>query len=56
MTASFNKENFSSFLTKVMSGSARVTDLPKTGYSFKKTIAWDGKDAALIIEDSYEDL
>ena len=56
MTASFNKENFSSFLTKVTNGSSRVSDLPKNGFSFKKTAAWDGKDAAPIIEDSYDDL
>ena len=55
MTAAFNKENFSNFLTKVMSGSARVSDLPKNGYSFKKSSAWDGLDAAPLIEDSYYD-
>ena len=56
MTASFNKENFSSFLTKVTTGAARVSDLPKTGFGFKKATAWDGKDAAPIVEDSYDDL
>ncbi len=56
MTASFNRENLSSFLTKVMSGSARVTELPKSGFSVKKVAAWDGKDATPIVEDRYDDL
>ncbi len=56
MTASFNNENVSSFLNKVMSGSAKVTNLPKSGFVIKKASKWDGKDAQPIIEESYEDL
>jgi hypothetical protein len=56
MTAAFNNENVNTFLNKVLSGSAKVTSLPKSGIVIKKTSKWDGKDAKPIIEDTYEDL
>ena len=56
MTASFNKENVNSFLTKVLTGSAGVGSLPATGFTVKKVSKWDGKDAEPIVEDyDYED-
>jgi len=51
MTASFTKDNASSFMTKVMSGGARTDNLPKSGMVFKKRSKWDGKDAEPIVED-----
>jgi protein disulfide-isomerase A6 len=51
MTGAFNKENTSSFMTKVMSGGARTDSLPKSGMVFKKRSKWDGKDAEPIVED-----
>ena len=54
MTASFNSDNVGSFLTKVMTGSAHVSDLPKSGFKVKKASKWDGKDAEPIVED-YDD-
>ena len=56
MTAAFNKENLSNFLTKVMNGSAAVSNLPQTGMTFKKASKWDGKDAEPIVEDYDTDL
>lgn len=56
MTASFNKENCSNFLTKVMSGSARTDNLPKSGMVFKKRSKWDGKDAEPIVDDYNDEL
>jgi hypothetical protein len=55
MTAAFNKENFSNFLTKVMTGSAATAPLPKSGFVVKKVSKWDGKDAEPIVEN-YDDL
>ena len=55
MTAAFNRENASSFLTKVMSGGARTDSLPKSGMVFKKRSKWDGKDAEPIVDD-YDEL
>lgn len=56
MTAAFNNENVNTFLNKVMSGTAKVSNLPKSGFVIKKTSKWDGKDAQPIAEDNYEDL
>lgn len=56
MTAAFNKENLSSFLSKVMIGGARTEALPKSGFVVKKASKWDGKDAKPIVEDNYDDL
>lgn len=53
MTASFNKENVNSFLTKVLTGSAGVSSLPTSGFKVKKVSKWDGKDAEPIVEDDY---
>lgn len=55
MTAAFNNENASNFLTKVMSGGARTDALPKSGMVLKKRSKWDGKDAEPII-DEYDEL
>lgn len=55
MTAAFNKENFSNFLTKVMTGGAATAPLPKSGFVVKKAAKWDGKDAEPIVE-YYDDL
>jgi len=54
MKASFNSDNFSSFLSDLMSGRTSLDDL-KTKLAFKKVDAWDGNDAKPI-EDGYEDL
>lgn len=56
MTASFNKENTSSFLTKVMNGGARTDPLPKSGIVLKKRSKWDGKDAEPIVENWDDEL
>jgi len=56
MTASFNKENLSNFVTKVMTGSARTDKLPPSGMVFKKRSKWDGKDAEPIVEDWGDEL
>jgi len=42
MQGSFSMDGASSFLTKVLTGSAAVSDLPKEGLVFKKVPAWDG--------------
>jgi hypothetical protein len=55
MTASFNKENLGSFVSKVMTGGVRTDALPKSGFVVKKTTKWDGKDAEPIVEDNYYD-
>jgi len=54
MTSSFNKDNMSGFLTKLMSGGARTDPLPKAGITIKKASKWDGKDAEPIVEDDYD--
>ena len=57
MTAAYNQENVSNFLTKVMTGSAHVSDLPKSGFKVKKVSPWDGKDAEPIVDDyDYDEL
>lgn len=55
MTGAFDKQNASSFLTRVMSGGARTDPLPKSGMVFKKRSKWDGKDAEPIVEDDLYD-
>jgi hypothetical protein len=39
-----------------MTGSVSFDPLPKQGFKLKKASKWDGKDAAPIIEDLYDDL
>jgi hypothetical protein len=39
-----------------MTGSVSFDPLPKQGFKVKKTSKWNGKDAAPIIEDPYDDL
>ena len=56
MRSSYNTDNVSSFLTKVTVGSTPTDPLPKTGFSVKKVTKWDGKDAAPIVEEYYDDL
>lgn len=55
MTAAFNRENLGNFLTRVITGGAATTPLPKSGFVVKKVSKWDGKDAKPIVED-YDDL
>ena len=42
MRGSFSQQGASEFLTKVLTGSAVVENLPKEGLVFKKVAAWDG--------------
>lgn len=56
MTAAYNKENASGFLSKLMTGGARTDDLPRSGMVFKKRSKWDGKDAEPIVDDWNDDL
>lgn len=42
MLSSFSYENTNDFITKVIVGSAAVSNLPKEGLVFKKTSPWDG--------------
>lgn len=56
MSGSFTEDNINKFLTGVLQGKGIISDLPKKGVSFKKASKWDGKDAAPIEEDYYDDL
>ena len=51
MRGSFTKSGTTEFLTKVMTGSAPVSNLPAGGMTFKKADKWDGKDAPVIEEE-----
>ena len=51
MRGSFSQQGASEFLTKVLTGSAVVENLPKEGLVFKKVAAWDGQDAPIIEEE-----
>ena len=55
MRGSFSQDGMSSFLAKVLTGSAGVDNLPPGGIEIKKADKWDGKDAAPIIEEPEED-
>lgn len=50
MKASFSENNFSEFLSDLMSGRTGLDDL-KAKLSFKSSEAWDGKDATPIEEE-----
>ena len=54
MLSSFSQSNISEFITKVLTGSAAVSTLAKDALTFKKTTAWDGKDAPVIEEEPLE--
>lgn len=56
MQGAFTTEGTSGFLTKVVTGSAAVSDLPKEGLVFKKVAVWDGLDAPVIEEEPLDDL
>ena len=49
MRGSFSEDGMSSFLAKVMTGSAGVDNMPPGGIEIRKADKWDGKDAAPII-------
>ena len=51
MRGSFSSQAANEFLTKVITGSAAVSDAPKGGLVFKKTSAWDGENAPIIEEE-----
>ena len=55
MKASYSKDNFNSFLTKVLTGAAPVDKLPMGGIEIRKADKWDGKDAQPIIEEPEEE-
>ena len=50
MLSSFTQQNIHEFITKVLSGSAAVSQLAKDALTFKKTTPWDGQNAP-VIED-----
>ena len=55
MRGSFSYDGMNEFLTKVLTGSAGVDNLPQGGIEIRKADLWDGKDAAPIIEEPEEE-
>jgi len=56
MRRSFDYTNVNEFLVKVITGSAPVDKIPGGVVEIKKADAWDGKDAAPIIEEPEEEM
>jgi len=55
MKGSFNIEGVKEYLRMAGGGQVRNLEaLPKAGMTFKKADKWDGKDAPVIEEESYD--